>query len=392
MAKSTIRARDGLYRRENRNFAFRYKDADGHWREKYTGSTDRQQAREFKKAFLQQLDQATLPNDMAKWPLSSAIAYYLQTREAVLAPRTWKVHRSRCNSLIRTIGDRRLDQIGERALDTYQAERRKSGVSAEAVNKEIEILSYILRKAKLWKRLKEDYRPLPISRESRRRPLDVEDFLTLVQKGMSNPDWEAALMAAIVAANTACRSWEIKSLRIGDIDFSSSNPKLLVRRENTKSDAGAREIELNGLALWAITRLFERAATLGATQPHHYLFPADLSRHTKLNDPLKGQRGYDPTRHQQSWRSAWRNMTRAADLPHIHFHDLRHTAITRGREQGVDIGILKAIAGHMDARMVEYYSHIGSGVKRNAVDRIGETYRPVAQLLGLEEASHERVN
>jgi integrase len=85
-------------------------------------------------------------------------------------------------------------------------------------------------------------------------------------------------------------------------------------------------------------------------------------------------------------------MTHAAGLPHIHFHDLRHTAITRGREQGVDIGILKSIAGHMDARMVEYYSHIGSGVKRNAVDRIGETYRPVSELLGLEDPRPDSVN
>jgi integrase len=220
----------------------------------------------------------------------------------------------------------------------------------------------------------------------------VEDLVTLVKTGVSNPDWEAALMAAIVAANTACRSWEIKSLRIGDIDMSASNPKLSVKRENTKSDAGAREIELNGLALWAIRRLIERAARLGATQPYHYLLPADLSRHTKANDPLKGQRGHDPNRHQQSWRTAWRSMTQAACLPHVHFHDLRHTAITRGREQGVDIGILKAIAGHMNARMVEYYTHMGSGVKRNAVERIGETYRPVAQLLGLEDTSPDSVN
>jgi integrase len=392
MAGTGIRARDGLYKRENRVFAFRYKDADGHWREKYTSTTDRQQARDFKKEFLQQLDEGVLPNEMAKWPLTNALEYYLQAREAVLAPRTWKAHRSRCNTLLRTIGSKRLDAIDNRTLDTYQATRRKSQVSASTVNKEVEILTHILRKAKLWRRLEQDYQPLPISHESPRRPLSVEGLVTLVKTGLSNPDWETALMAAIVAANTACRSWEIKSLRIGDIDMTASNPKLLVRRENTKSDAGAREVELNGLALWAIKRLIERAATLGATQPLHYLLPADLSRHTKLSDPLKGQRGHDPNQHQQSWRTAWRNMTRAAGLPHVHFHDLRHTAITRGREQGVDIGILKAIAGQMDARMVEYYSHIGSGVKRNAVDRIGETYRPVAQLLGLEDASPDSVN
>jgi hypothetical protein len=104
---------------------------------------------EFKDEFKKQLNQGALPNEMAKWPLSSAIEYYLRTREAVLAPRTWKVHRSRCNSLLRTIGNSKLDQIDNRVLDIYKAKRRKLGVSAEAVNKEIEILSYILRKARL---------------------------------------------------------------------------------------------------------------------------------------------------------------------------------------------------------------------------------------------------
>jgi integrase len=221
--------------------------------------------------------------------------------------------------------------------------------------------------------------------------LEVEKVVALVRAGIGNPDWEAALMAAIVAANTACRSWEIKSLRIGDIELNDCDPKLSVRRENTKSDAGAREIELNGLAVWAIRRLLVRASMLGATQKHHYLLPADLSRHTKSVDPLKGGRGFDPNCHQQSWRTAWRNMTQAAGVPDIHFHDLRHTAITRGREQGVNIGILKAIAGHMDARMVEYYSHIGSGLKRDAVDLIGETYRPVAQF-GLGDVAPGEIN
>jgi len=79
-------------------------------------------------------------------------------------------------------------------------------------------------------------------------------------------------------------------------------------------------------------------------------------------------------------------------LPAAHFHDLRHTAITRGREQGIDIGVLRAIAGHVDARMVEYYSHIGTNVKRKAVDRIGETYGPVAVLLGIRDGDSAKIN
>jgi hypothetical protein len=39
------RSNDNLYRRENRIFAFRYKDRAGKWREKYTGTTDRAEAK-----------------------------------------------------------------------------------------------------------------------------------------------------------------------------------------------------------------------------------------------------------------------------------------------------------------------------------------------------------
>jgi integrase len=117
------------------------------------------------------------------------------------------------------MGKKLLHKIDNRALDTYQATRRQSGVSAGTVNKEIEILIYILRKAKVWKRLEDDYVPLPVSRNSPRRALDVEELTALVKAGLGNHDWEPALMAAIVAANTTCRSWEVKSLRIGDVDL-----------------------------------------------------------------------------------------------------------------------------------------------------------------------------
>ena len=51
-----------------------------------------------------------------------------------------------------------------------------------------------------------------------------------------------------------------------------------------------------------------------------------------------------------------------------------------------------SIAGHVDARMVEYYSHIGTNVKRKAVDRIGETYGPVAVLLGIRDGDSAKIN
>src|SRR5437660_5756541 len=100
-------SRDGLYRRENGIWAFRYKDNHNAWREKYTGTTNRQDARAFKTQYLQQAQQGTLPNELAKLRLEEAIRYYLDQREGILGPRTWKVHHSRGRTLLQVWGNKR---------------------------------------------------------------------------------------------------------------------------------------------------------------------------------------------------------------------------------------------------------------------------------------------
>jgi hypothetical protein len=66
------------------------------------------------------------------------------------------------------------------------------------------------------------------------------------------------------------------------------------------------------------------AQMLGASHPDPYRLPADLSRHTKNTDPLKRSRGFDPTKHQTSWRTAWRSLRKAAG------HQIVETAKTAG--------------------------------------------------------------
>jgi hypothetical protein len=80
---------------------------------------------------------------------------------------------------------------------------------------------------------------------------------------------------------------------LGAIDL--VNRRIRIKRNSTKSNAGARFVELNQTALGAVIKLYRRAELLGASDPEHYLLPADLSKHTKSFDPLAGGRGYDVT-------------------------------------------------------------------------------------------------
>ena len=82
----------------------------------------------------------------------------------------------------------------------------------------------------------------------------------------------------------------------------------------------------------------------------------------------KGERGYDPTQHQQYWDSAWRSPTCAAGLGGLRFHDLRHTFITHMVELGVPLGVIQTFVGHLSSRMVRHYTHVSSGAARKAVE------------------------
>ena len=81
------RKRDGLYRRGN-IFAFRYKDADGIWREKQTGKRGREEAKTFRAEFLRDLQTGTLPTHMAEWTLDQARDWWTQFRKPRISAAT----------------------------------------------------------------------------------------------------------------------------------------------------------------------------------------------------------------------------------------------------------------------------------------------------------------
>ena len=149
---------------------------------------------------------------------------------------------------------------------------------------------------------------------------------------------------------------KIKKLQLGDLVLDEDPPFIRLRAENTK---GRRARPAwNDLGLWAVNHLVARARLLGASEPPHYLLPADLSKHTKQSDPLRGGIGFDPTRHQTSWDSAWEVLKKEAGLPGFRFHDLRHTHITHAIEEGVPIEIVTAQVGHVTPEMTRYYTHL----------------------------------
>jgi integrase len=131
-------------------------------------------------------------------------------------------------------------------------------------------------------------------------------------------------------------------------------------------------IELNQAALEAATRLYQRAEMLGASEPEHYLLPADMSRHTRASDPLLGRIGFDPTQHQETFHTAWRSLRKAAGLDGLRFHDLRHSFISMMAERNVPLAVVQSMVGHISPAITRLYTHISTQAARAAVELLNQ--------------------
>jgi integrase len=289
----------------------------------------------------------------ARIPFKQAADLYLSERERRVSERTIQFEKERLAPLRKHFADKPVGRITAADIAGYQQARVKKGISGRTVNMEVGIVRRMLAKAKLWHLVAEDVARFPEASHIG-RALTVEEKQRLFKTAGTKAEWLVAHCAAVLAASTTCRGVELKNLQWKHADLFSK----VLNIARSKNASGLRTIPLNADAMAALARLRMRAEALGAADPEHYVFPACEHGHT------------DPTRHQKSWRSAWRSLTTKAGLKGFRFHDLRHTAITELSEAGAPDATLMAIAGHMSRRMLEHYSHVRMQAKRDALDKL----------------------
>lgn len=63
---------------------------------------------------------------------------------------------------------------------------------------------------------------------------------------------------------------------------------------------------------------------------------------------------------------------KAAGMPWLHFHDLRHSTASELVNNGVDLYTVGAVLGHKDQRSTARYAHLATGKLTEAVGKIGQ--------------------
>lgn len=333
-------------------------------------------------------------DEFSRLSFGEAAERFIADRMPRLALHSVQTERERAKPINAAFGNVPVWRLTVEQVRAYLRERKAAGRANATLNRELDVIRGVLKRAKRWHHFSEEIRPLPV-REKIGRALTYEEKVRLLKRAAARPEWQTTAWAARLALNTTMRGGEIKGLRWCDVDMIGR--MLTVRR--SKTEAGERVIPLNADAWEVILALYRQAQGLRNPEPGHYLFPAvRAARYGEQQDSKQqGKEKIDPTRPLTTWRTAWRSLTRAIQCPQcgllqtpaercsgcdadtqdmkspfhgFRFHDLRHQAITELAESKASDQTIMGIAGHVSKKMLQHYSHVRIEAKRNALDAL----------------------
>lgn len=328
------------------------------------GTTDKRMAPGLERERISQLkDKAPEPNRgskaFASLPISEAVVQYAIERGPQVSVRMRAYWHEQAKPLAssKAFGSMAMKKISPVNIAAYQAERLEQGRAPKTINGEISVLRQLLKRARLWYRFQEEYKPIRNLKAPVGRALTAEEVERLFEAGRSRRDWQFAYTAAVLAFFCGMRTCEIKGLRWGDVDWEHR----LLEIKRSKTPAGWRTPSLNAICVESLASLRRAAQSINAAEENHFIFPWH-GREQKI----------DPTKPMSSWRTAWRSMRKEAGLTTARFHDGRHTAITTLAEKGLPDWVIQAQVGHIDPQMMRTYSHI----RRKALNEAAAALEP----------------
>jgi integrase len=246
----------------------------------------------------------------------------------------------------------RLQDITPEGIYKFQRNRLSNGVMMATVNRDITVLSGMLRKAKkigyISQNPCQDVDWLKEANERREaRPLNPEEENRLL--AVCEP---LLRIFIIVLLETGLRpKKEALPLEWVDVDLDGPEPAIYVRKSKTR--AGIRRVLLtdfcaNSLRKWK--------KFLGSNYSN-YVFPAPLN----------------PKRHWTVYQDAWERATKAANLRNRRVYDLRSTFATRALESYPHNIAVAKLLGHKTPLVLPAYAKAPDGSASLIVDRLNRS-------------------
>jgi len=252
----------------------------------------------------------------------------------------------------RFIGDRRLTDISQFAIEKWKISRAKE-VAQSTVNRELNVVKGLLSRAVEWKKL-------PVSPAENVRKFDVDDARIRVLNAeeiayvLTHASPDLALMSR-VTLECLPRLSEVLGLRREHIGSSW----IEMRRKGGAVDRIPITPEL-------------RTALLAHAHQNEWVFG-------------DGDTGTPPT--QAAVSVAMTRLMRRLKLRGVSHHTMRHTGITLMLEAGVNPRAIQKLAGWTSLRMLERYGHVRDAELRRAVRVVATFTVPSGSHHGSHDAS-----
>jgi len=261
------------------------------------------------------------------------------------------------NHIKPVLGSLKLKKLNSAHVQNFYRNRLDTGLSASTVRKIHDILRRGLAQAVDWHLTQRNV--ADVVKQPRPVPKEIVALSTDETRRLLDAAAEDRLEALyVLAVHTGMRQGEMLALRWQDVDI--ENAVLSVRRTLTrrggkvafgepKTKKSRRSIRLTLQAVDALRAHLERQLRDMEILGDHYqdqglIFTTDTG--APINPSNLRQRSFTP-------------LLKRAGLPHMRFHDLRHTCATLLLSRGVHPKFVQELLGHATiAITLDTYSHV----------------------------------
>lgn len=280
-------------------------------------------------------DEDALREYLPKW-LRRGTDWAEKTRESY----TYHVHRS----LIPELGDYRLKDISRVVLQDWMTRRENRGRPPTENERLYEILRAALKAAHDLEIITTTpWAKVRFVRPTEKvikvwTPFQARRFLAAAETHRLGPLWRLATIYGL-------RSGELKGLLRRDLDVTgrlltiqqayaelSSGKRVL---STPKTEAGKRVIALSPEMVRALVAHMER-------------MDREIEQHKHSNRELMFPSMNGTPLFQRALNDALASLCARANVPELHMHALRHTAVTNALRAGVEVITVSKVAGHTD--------------------------------------------
>lgn len=257
------------------------------------------------------------------------------------------------------IGNMELRRIHSGVLDEFIRARKKAGITAGTLNRDLSIIKRVLKLcAELW-------------RDENGRPwLDTAPMLVKVQgverkpRPISWPEQELLLKSmplylanmSLFMLNTGLRDQELCGLKWeGEHDVQGTPSTAFIITEEAAKNKRARIVVLNSVA--------RRIVDSQRGNNSEFVFSFEGRKLSRMNN------------------RAWRSAVKESGLMGVRVHDLRHTFGMRLRAEGISLEDRQDLLGHHSGNITTHYSKVEINRLIDCVELLCSERRPELTLV-----------